>query len=87
MLSEEKLNKIIEAKNKYELSKKITKQWQDFAYDTTKITHGDGYYNIEISEFTDIKRELTIHLPSVIEAMENYTDSLYKKYKELLKEE
>lgn len=87
MLSEKKLNRIIEAKNKYELAKKFTKQWQDFAYDTTKITHGDGYYDVIISEFTDRKRELTIHLPSVIQAMEEYTDYLYEKYKIQLEEE
>lgn len=87
MLSEKKLDKIIKLKNKYETAKRVTKEWEDFAYDTTKITNADGYYDVIISEFTDKKRELTIHLPSVIQAMNEYTNYLYGKYKTELEED
>lgn len=83
-MEEKKLNKIINLKNKYDLASNITKQWLDYVYDKDRVRYSDDYYTVIIKDTYIGAKELTIHLPTVVSAMEKYTEQLYKTYKEEL---
>ncbi len=80
-MTEEELNEIIKQKNKYELISRITKEWLDFIYDIDRDSYDDGLYKIKIEKNSKETKELIIHLPTVVNAMEKYRDTLYEEYK------
>lgn len=83
-MTEEELEEIITAKGKFEIQERATKQWEDFIYSKEHI-YQDGYYEVTLGDNVGIrKQEFTIHLPTLVNAMEKYSQELHKEYKELL---
>ena len=85
-MNEEELNEIIKLKNDYEMASFYTKQWQDFIFDRQRPRSSDDYYSIKIKDTYTTEKELTIHLPTIVMAMERYSQGLYEKYQKKLKE-
>lgn len=77
---ENELLAINKAKGAYEIAKRATKDMQDFAYSDEHIKFEDYYYDVR----TEDGYVLTLHLPTVLTAMENYTRELNHKYLDLL---
>ena len=80
-MNEEELDEIIKLKQDYEIANNYTKRWLDYVYNKKRIKFSDDYYDIKIKETFNKDKVLTIHLPTIVKAMENYTEELYKKYK------
>ena len=86
-MCEEELDEIIILKNDYEQCKIYVRQWLDYVYNKDRIRYSDDYYTIKIKETFEKEKELTIHLPTVVNAMEEYLDKLNKRYREKLEKE
>lgn len=82
-MTEEELNEVIKLKNNYELAARFTNEWFHYIYSKNRTRFSDDYFTIKIKPD---ERELTIHLPTVVDAMRRYTDELYDKYKNKLDE-
>lgn len=83
-MTEAELDEIIKLKSDYEKAERIVKQWLDYTYAYNKIKYSDNYYPIVIQNTNTTTKELLIHLPTVVTAMQNYRDELYKKYQDKL---
>lgn len=79
-MNKEEIDEIIKLKSDYEKAERIVKQWLDYAYDDKKIKYSDNYYPISINKSYVTTKELLIHLPTVVTAMQNYRNELYQKY-------
>ena len=85
-MSEEELDEIVKLRDNYRLADRYTKQWLDFTYDKNRTKYSDDYYDIKINKSFDKEIELTIHLPTIVAAMEKYRDELYAQYQKKLSE-
>lgn len=85
-MTEKQLDEINTAKGKFEIQARAVKQWQNFIHSDNNI-YQDGYYEVKVGDNVSMQeQEFTIHLPTLVNAMEEYCKELHAEYKKMLEE-
>lgn len=79
-MKEKELDEIVKLRDEYKMASDFLKQWHDYLYDENRIKYSDDYYDIKIEKDFNNETKLTIHLPTIIMAMEKHVNELHMKY-------